>query len=234
MATSTASYFDKRSTEWEDLYKRDPRFARRYQLLTRFIQPLLKEQKIQRALDYGCGTGIFSRYLASNGIEVVGLDISTEMLNRARELSEDKVIFTNDLAQVSSSRFDAIFALSVLEYVDDVEKLLRAFASSTNLDGLLVASIPNPGGAIRRAEAFVYGIRKITRGKLFGSKGDYLAHQRWKITPKQFDALMLSLGYEKRSELYYNAALKMPEGILPVFEKRWWAALYAGAYVKMR
>jgi 2-polyprenyl-3-methyl-5-hydroxy-6-metoxy-1,4-benzoquinol methylase len=231
--TSTATYFDKRSAEWEDLYKRDPRFARRYQLLTKFIQPLLKAQKIKRALDYGCGTGIFSRYLASNGIEVIGLDISTEMLSKARELSNDKVIFTNDLAQVSSSKFDAIFALSVLEYVDDVEKLLRAFASSTNVDGMLVASIPNPGGVIRRAEALVYAIRKLSRGKLFGSRGDYLAHQRWRIAPAQFDQLMRSLGYKKLNELYYNAAFQMPEGILPIFEKRWWAALYAGAYVKI-
>lgn len=234
MTTSTATYFDKRSAEWDDLYKRDPRFARRYELLTRFIQPLISKHHIKRALDYGCGSGIFSRYLAASGIEVLGLDISEQMLKSARELSAGTITFTNDLTQVTASRFDAIFALSVLEYVDQVNTLLRAFATSTNVNGLLVASIPNPNGVVRRMESMVYGLRNLTRGKLFGRRGDYLAHLRWKITPKQFDQLMISLGYEKIAELYYNSAFNMPEGILPFFERRWWAALYAGAYRKVR
>jgi 2-polyprenyl-3-methyl-5-hydroxy-6-metoxy-1,4-benzoquinol methylase len=234
MESSTATYFDQRSAEWDELYQRDPRFARRFDLLTGFIGPLLSKHHIKRALDYGCGSGIFSRYLASHGIEVVGLDISEQMLRRARELSDGSIIFTNDLTQVTAARFDAILALSVLEYVEHVDELLRAFASSTNQNGLLVASIPNPTGVVRRMESMVFGIRNLTRGRLFGSRGDYLAHLRWKITPKQFDQLMYSLGYEKLGELYYNSAFNMPQGILPIFEKRWWAALYAGAYRKVR
>jgi 2-polyprenyl-3-methyl-5-hydroxy-6-metoxy-1,4-benzoquinol methylase len=234
MATNTASYFDKRSEEWEDLYQNDPRFSRRYQLLTNFIRPLLDRYRIVRALDYGCGTGIFSRWLSSNGVGVIGLDISDQMLQKARDLSDDSITFTNDLSQVTSSRFDAIFALSVLEYVDDVDHLLNAFAAATSSRGLLVASIPNPGGAVRRMESLIFGIRKLTGGRLFAGRGDYLAHQRWTITPKQFDALMKELGYKKCDEMYYNAALDLPKSILPLFEKRWWAALYVGAYQKVR
>ena len=234
MATTTATYFDQRSAEWDDLYQRDPRFARRFELLTSFIRPLLAKHHIKRALDYGCGSGIFSRYLAKEGIEVTGLDISEQMLNKARELSDESINFTNDLTQVTASRFDAIFALSVLEYVDHVDELLRAFASSTNQNGLLVASIPNPKGVVRRLESMIFGIRNLTRGRLFGSRGDYLAQLRWKLSPKQFDQLLYSIGYEKLGELYYNSAFDMPEGILPIFERRWWAALYAGAYRKVR
>lgn len=234
MATSAASYFDQRSAEWEELYQHDPRFARRYQVLTRFIAPLLEANAVKRVLDYGCGTGIFSRWLASNKIEVVGLDISEQMLSRARELSSGSITFTNDLSQVVAQKFDAIFALSVLEYVEDLERLLKAFASSTADGGLLVTSIPNPGGVVRRMESVVFGIRRLTRGKLFGARGDYLAHQRWKMTLKQFDALLHSLGYEKIDQLFYNAGFNMPARLLPIFEKRWWATLYAGAYRKTR
>lgn len=234
MTTSTAAYFDQRSTEWEDLYKHDPRFARRFELLTTFIKPFLGQHRIVRALDYGCGTGIFSRWLASMGVEVTGLDISEQMLKQARELSKESIAYTNDLTQVTAAKFDAIFALSVLEYIDDVEQLLRAFASSTTSEGLLVASIPNPSGSVRRLESMIFGVRKLTRGKLFGGRGDYLAHQRWEITPSQFDTLMTKLGYEKRAEMYYNAAFNIPKSLLPIFEKRWWAALYVGAYQKVR
>jgi len=232
--TTTAAYFDKRSAEWEELYKHDPRFARRFELLTEFMRPLIDQHHVNTSLDYGCGTGLYSRWLASRGIEVTGFDISPQMLERARELSQDQgITFTNDLSQVVSTRFDAIFALSVLEYVDDVERLLRAFASATSKGGLLVASIPNPGGVVRRMEALIFGLRRLTKGKLFGNQGDYLAHQRWSVTPAQFDALMERLGYRKIDQLYYNAAFALPPNMLPLFEKRWWAALYAGAYVKV-
>lgn len=235
MSNSTATYFDKRSDEWEDLYQSDPRFARRYQLLTKFIAPLLKQYGVKRALDYGCGTGIFARWLSKEGIEVVGLDISPQMIEKARSLTNGQVnlTFTTDLAQISASKFDAILSLSVLEYIPDVERLLKAFATSTNAGGLLIASVPNPQGVIRRIESLIFGIRKLTRGKLFGNRGDYLAHQRWTMSPRQFDALITALGYEKVGAMYYNAALAVPPGLLPVLERRWWAALYAGAYRKI-
>jgi 2-polyprenyl-3-methyl-5-hydroxy-6-metoxy-1,4-benzoquinol methylase len=233
--STTASYFDKRSDEWEDLYKQDPRFARRYQLLTKFIAPLLKQYGVKRALDYGCGTGLFSRWLAKEGVEVVGLDFSPHMIAKANDLSRDLngLTFTTDLSQISVAKFDAILTLSVLEYISDVDRLLNAFSSSTRSGGLLIASIPNPNGVIRRMESLIFGIRKLTRGKLFGNRGDYLAHQRWTISPTQFDELINSLGYEKIGAMYYNAALAVPPGLLPILERRWWAALYAGAYRKI-
>jgi 2-polyprenyl-3-methyl-5-hydroxy-6-metoxy-1,4-benzoquinol methylase len=232
--TTTAQYFDKRSGEWEELYRHDPRFARRFELLTKFIAPVVKKHEVRRALDYGCGTGLYSRWLASQGIDVTGLDISPQMLEQARQLSRDlEITFTSDLSQIMLTKFDAIFALSVLEYVDNVEQLLQAFASATNKGGLLIASIPNPGGAVRRMEALIFGLRRLTKGRLFGNQGDYLAHQRWSIRPTQFDALMAKLGYEKVDQIYYNAAFALPPNMLPLFEKRWWAALYAGAYVKV-
>lgn len=40
-------------------------------------------------LDVGCGTGRLTRAIAAAGLETVGLDITPEMLERARMLSED-------------------------------------------------------------------------------------------------------------------------------------------------
>ena len=40
----------------------------------------------KRALDFGCGTGRSTRFLRSLGFEAVGIDISSPMLDKAREL----------------------------------------------------------------------------------------------------------------------------------------------------
>jgi ubiquinone/menaquinone biosynthesis C-methylase UbiE len=42
----------------------------------------------RRALDLGCGTGSDAVYLATRGIETIGVDLSPEALERARERAE--------------------------------------------------------------------------------------------------------------------------------------------------
>ena len=42
-----------------------------------------------RALDFGCGTGRSTRFLRELGFDVIGVDISASMLERARELDSE-------------------------------------------------------------------------------------------------------------------------------------------------
>ena len=53
----------------------------------KFIEGALEKygKKVKRILDLACGTGTHSVYLARKGYDVVGIDISREMLNIARE-----------------------------------------------------------------------------------------------------------------------------------------------------
>ena len=39
----------------------------------------------KRILDFGCGDGYYSRYLKKRGAEVIGVDISSGMVNLAKE-----------------------------------------------------------------------------------------------------------------------------------------------------
>ena len=45
--------------------------------------------KGKKALDFGCGTGRSTRFLKRLGFDVVGVDISEDMLTKARELDPD-------------------------------------------------------------------------------------------------------------------------------------------------
>lgn len=233
---TTAAYFDKRSSEWEKLYAKDPRFARRFKLLTEFITPFLKRYEVKTALDYGCGTGLYSRWLAHQGISVTALDVSEEMLRRGRQLSKELPITfekASDEAIAAHAPYDAIISLSVLEYIKDWQHTLLALNAAMKPGSVLVLSVPNPQGGVRKLESLIYRIKHATKGKLFGNRGDYLAHQRWTIPQREFDKILRSCGFSKRGELWYNTGVNLPEGLLPRFERPWWAALYAGVYEKV-
>jgi len=70
----------------------------------RFIEPAFAALPSRRILDLGCGTGEHARFLAERGFEVVGVDASETMLDRAREggLPGGVELLHGDLAHVET------------------------------------------------------------------------------------------------------------------------------------
>ena len=57
------------------------------------VTDLLGDITGKSVLDYGCGTGTFSRFLQSKGASVTGLDVSENMIEVAKSNSSDKIVF---------------------------------------------------------------------------------------------------------------------------------------------
>ena len=84
-----------------------------------YIETIFKNYDIQPELiaDLGCGTGSFCLEMAGRGYNMIGIDISTEMLSRAmlklesQGVEREKVLFLNQ----DISRFE-LFALLMLLY----------------------------------------------------------------------------------------------------------------------
>ena len=76
-----------------------------------------------RALDFGSGLGRLSQALAGHFDEVVGLDISSSMVERARELNRhgERVRYLvnarDDLAQLATASFDFVYSSITLQHV---------------------------------------------------------------------------------------------------------------------
>ena len=57
------------------------------------IQPLLNIQPGQKILDIACGNGLFSRRLAALGADVVAIDFSAELIERAKARKSDRITY---------------------------------------------------------------------------------------------------------------------------------------------
>jgi len=123
-------------------------------LLTRYLE------KRESCLDVGCGGGALFPSLSSGFRKVIALDRDIETAVRIR----DELKLTNirlvkgDLFTVDMHRefFDAIFALDVVEHLDNVGEAIYRFAQWLNHGGLLIICIPT--------ENYIYRIGR----KVFG------------------------------------------------------------------
>ena len=89
-----------------------------------------------RTLDVGCGGGVLAEALAGEGAVVTGVDPSPKSLAVARDHAQRSGLTITYLpgraedltASVLGGRFDLVFAVDVLEHVDDLERALTAIA----------------------------------------------------------------------------------------------------------
>ncbi|MBU0975411.1 methyltransferase domain-containing protein [Patescibacteria group bacterium] len=98
--------------------------------IERIVLPFLNKQGLTNdrikeldVLDIGCGTGRLSRALAKHCKQVTGIDISDEMLKKAKEDNADinniKFVLTNgsDLGAVDSNSLDFCFSYLVFQHI---------------------------------------------------------------------------------------------------------------------
>ncbi|GEM_PF-2108734 len=231
-APAVSEFFDTEAARWSDRYTSDPRFVRRFEKITRMLDRLVSG----RALDVGCGSGVFSHYLSTKGWQVLGIDISPEMIEAAGRYAsgpnvEFRAVAFEALGE-QRDRFDLILSLSMLEYVEDDEAAIQKCSQLLRSGGYLLVSVPNRKGLLRVLESFVFGIRTVTKGKVFGGRGEYLNYQARQYSPLELDLMMRLHGFRKKRGMFLGAGISGPRGLLPVFERRWWATMYCALYEK--
>ncbi|MBO5955504.1 MAG: class I SAM-dependent methyltransferase [Clostridia bacterium] len=108
-------------------------------------------------LDLGCGTGNITIPMAKRGYDMIGLDMSVEMLNLAREKAaelQDNILFLcQDMCEMELfGTVDAmVCALDGVNYITDYEDLKEFFR--------LVENYLNPGGV------FIFDINSVFKLK---------------------------------------------------------------------
>lgn len=120
-----------------------------------------------RALDVGCGKGVFAAKLASRVRQVDALDVSAEMIEQAKARVPDNVTCVlGDVGEVELAEYDAITSISALHHLDLAEVLPR-LADALRPGGRLIAialfrfELPREAPALAGSLLTMYGRRAV-------------------------------------------------------------------------
>ena len=101
-----------------------------------------------RALDLGCGTGVFTAELARAGAEVIGVEVAQAAVRRARDQHPSlqfELVAVEGPLPFADGAFDLVWASEVIEHVADTARWLSEVRRVLATGGRLVLSTPNHG-----------------------------------------------------------------------------------------
>ncbi len=124
-----------------------------YQRISRFKKIIdyvfiCTEKKRSRILDAGCGPGVYTIFLKTMGLDIVGMDIQKSLLDGAIDHCVNKGIESNfvcaSIAQLpfSEGSFNMVILSEVLEHLEDDYRALMNIKNVLSKDGLLILSVP--------------------------------------------------------------------------------------------
>lgn len=99
-------------------------------------------------LDAGCANGLYAVAIARHCRQVIGIDISKDMLEKAsakaRELRIDNSLFENKnilLTNYQSESFDLVFSFSTLFWVSEPRKAINEISRILKVNGVAILDI---------------------------------------------------------------------------------------------
>lgn len=104
----------------------------------------------RHALDFGCGTGRSTRFLAKFGFHAIGVDIAPEMIRHARSIDaagDYRLVQNGDLSQFEDGSFDLILSAFTFDNIPTQERktaLLTELRRILGADGRITNVVSAP------------------------------------------------------------------------------------------
>lgn len=128
----------------------------------RNLKAVIKDVKIERALDLGCGTGKTLGELSRLGLKAVGYDISIAMLEIAKKRVCFNPLVKGDVSFLpfSSASFDLVVTNGVWHHFSDIESTIKEVARVLRPSGLFAVlgennALYNPNNVLHRFWKYV-------------------------------------------------------------------------------
>lgn len=192
--------------QWAETYDRPLRlFALEEPPMRRILDPL----EPGTVLDAACGTGRYATYLAARGHEVIGVDQSPAMLDRARAKLPAATFVEGDLTNIplDDGTVDTVVCALALVHVGDLDAAMRE-----------LTRVVRPGGriAISDVHPFIVMLGWQAQFPVAGGRGFMRLHPH---LPSEYVGAAARRGFVVRSceepLLTEEAAATPTAGILP-------------------
>ena len=172
--------------------------------------PDLKNEKVKKVLDLGCGAGRHSVLLAKSGFEVIGIDISKSALKiatrwtkreRLKNVAFVRATMTN--IPLRDSCLDAVISISVMHhgFKKDVETTVKEIHRILGENGKLLANLASVRdsryGTGNRVERNTYWILENYEKDRFKELHHFFTKQEVSKLLQSFDRMQLEVAKEK-------------------------------------
>lgn len=141
----SAKQWDKRSDSWNS------KSAEMWETGSRKEIPPFFEKYVQAGsvvCDLGCGDGYGSLKLAKLGYDVTGIDVSEEMIHKAKELNTNTTaqFMKGDISTLpfTDHFFDAVLAINSLEWTEQPLKVIKEIIRVVKPGGFACVGILGP------------------------------------------------------------------------------------------
>jgi SAM-dependent methyltransferase len=102
------------------------------------------------AVDFGCGTGRSTRFLKQLGFEAVGVDISKDMIEKARDIDPDgdyRLVAQDNDSPLNALRCDLVLSVFTFDNIPTAEKKVKIMKELRELltdDGIFINLVSSP------------------------------------------------------------------------------------------
>lgn len=146
---------------WYDDLLKDPNSYQSKVILPNLLRILPPRGRV---VDIACGQGFFSRAYAEGGAEVLGVDISPELIQKAKENkiknTEFAVAPAANMKDVPNSFFDSAFIILALQNIKEMGEALMEANRVLKKDGVLVVVLNHPAFRIPKASSWGFDEEK--------------------------------------------------------------------------
>lgn len=137
-----------KSAEWyADLLKDKDNTYQGRVILPNLLR-LLEIKKGETVLDLACGPGFFTREFEKKGATVIGVDLSSELIEIAKRESPKEITYfvsdAKDIRDIAEKSIDKVVIVLALQNMDDINAVLKECSRVLKKSGKLFIVINHP------------------------------------------------------------------------------------------
>ena len=202
--------------DWYDDLIKDSEDSYQKKVIMPNIIRILQPKKDMRILDVACGQGYFARAFHQNGANVVGCDISAELVDIAKKHTpkerESEINFfalPSDKLHPEWRDFDAVTVIMALQNIENLSGTIAECSRVLKAGGRLLAVINHPAFRIPRKSSWQWD---ENAGSQFRRIDAYMSDEQQKIdmSPGENDKLKkkFTVSFHRPIQSYFKAMAK--------------------------
>ncbi|RBQ26253.1 class I SAM-dependent methyltransferase [Arcobacter sp. CECT 9188] len=161
-----------------DKYKQSASFVSN---LAIHLVDILNSNKNEIVLDLGCGDGTLAKEIEKSGTKVVGIDLSENMVKKAKENGIEAYVMSATNLDFSDNYFDKVFSNAVLHWVKNLDKNAKEINRVLKRNGKFVAEFGGYGNIKSLCDAMETVFFENKDFGIFENPWNFISDKEYKI-----------------------------------------------------